>query len=323
MKELHLSFGQMMLHNAKPCLYLFLALFFWGNARDLCAFWDTSIVDGQITQPSQQHSSSQLVLAENGSPVVGFEEAFNKTTIPSYDVMGATYNAETNTWTLSAPLDTSPNPTLPSIAVDSNGNALLVWQNSTSTSLSINYSMYSSFTNSWSSAIILESGTTLNVTQAFPQVSINPNGQGFIFWVATDFSIHYATVSPNSPFMPFNIVGPTQLDINPLTNVAASPQPIAPPILLAGQTVENRFPFQTEYVNQLTWPASSTEGVTSYTVFRNKKLIATIPAANTTTFIFNDQHISLNLSYTYEVIAVKKKNKSSPVKVFIPAREPK
>lgn len=90
-----------------------------------------------------------------------------------------------------------------------------------------------------------------------------------------------------------------------------------PPTSFEGQKMINSFPFQTQYLNVLSWSASPSLDVQSYLLYRDGALIASIPAQNPR--IFYDDSIHWQSSYTYTIQSVSSSGAISSAKTtFIP-----
>ncbi|MGB8468262.1 MAG: delta-60 repeat domain-containing protein [Candidatus Babeliales bacterium] len=69
----------------------------------------------------------------------------------------------------------------------------------------------------------------------------------------------------------------------PIVNVTVGP---VPPITFTGIVTKNEFVNKTEYVLQATFTPSSAVNVTTYAIYQNNILLATIPATDPLTFVF-------------------------------------
>lgn len=90
---------------------------------------------------------------------------------------------------------------------------------------------------------------------------------------------------------------------------------LSAPSSINGARKANRFPFQTDYYNQIVWTASSSSGVTAYYVFRNGTQIGVVSANSS--LLYRDHDISRSLTYTYSVTAVNDSGQSSPITITI------
>jgi len=103
---------------------------------------------------------------------------------------------------------------------------------------------------------------------------------------------------------------------NEFTYVEVTP---APPASICGKQIRNRFSTQADLVNLVKWSASPTEGVTSYDLYRNGKLVATIPVEKKR--VFKDKNRKKGRKYVYSVTARVGSNESEPRRVTIPYRK--
>ena len=93
--------------------------------------------------------------------------------------------------------------------------------------------------------------------------------------------------------------------------------PPLPPAGIEGVQITNVFPFQIQFLNRLNWIPSSGANVTSYNIFRDGVLIASVSAAGQLTY--SDQLINKDESYSYGITAVNSFGmESDPIFVTIP-----
>ena len=145
-----------------------------------------------------------------------------------------------------------------------------------------------------------------SVGAACREVAITPDG--LYLYVTNDeigeitgFSIDSSgnlTSIPGSPFTAGDL--PYGIAITQILQSSAS---------LTGKRVTNNFPFQKAAVNLLAWTASPSSNVVSYNVYRNGKLIASVPAS---TLSYSDPSINRKLGYIYSVTAVNTSGVESP-----------
>lgn len=91
---------------------------------------------------------------------------------------------------------------------------------------------------------------------------------------------------------------------------------VEPPADLTGEVFKNRFLTQKERMNHIQWLPSPTPGVVAYYVFRNGRLLATIPS--TAPLMYNDHNRSKKQD-VYSVIAVNNEGvQSEPVTIILP-----
>jgi len=96
--------------------------------------------------------------------------------------------------------------------------------------------------------------------------------------------------------------GPSARSSQVVTVLPPSPQPPASPSHFKGKSRRNQFATQTEYFNHLTWNPSFDPTIVAYQLFRNGRLIASIPASGP--FVYNDQNRQKNSHDVYTLIAV-------------------
>lgn len=84
-------------------------------------------------------------------------------------------------------------------------------------------------------------------------------------------------------------------------SIKASEFNIAPPASISGKIVTDRFATQADRVKIISWTASPTEGVTSYTVSRNGVVIATVSASSPLSY---EDHNQGKEASVYTVVAV-------------------
>jgi len=162
--------------------------------------------------------------------------------------------------------------TYPNVGVDQRGNAYAVWEkDDTLGTGAIYYSQYTQATNSWSSNGLI---STTGISSTAPNLSVSRLGGATVVW-AVDPAIQAAYVVNSIPFSPQN---------------------------LTGKQVKNHFLTQTDISNVLKWTERATSSVVSYTITRNGKQIAVVPANGPLVYI--DHNRRKGKVYIYEVTAV-------------------
>lgn len=176
------------------------------------------------------------------------------------------------------------------IKVDANGNALAVWGKVASlTEAAVYYNVFSQLTGSWVPSSLSLSPIGLFV--ANPSLSMNLSGDATVAWN----TISAPVALPASQ----TVQAVYALDLFPTPQPPLSP---LPPQKFSGKQVKNRFVSETEIINILNWRASSDPSVVGYQLFRNHKLIASIPA--TGPFSYQDRNRSSKKKYTYEIKSI-------------------
>jgi hypothetical protein len=204
-----------------------------------------------------------------------------------YKLMVNRYSA--GSWGTPIILDsTAPGSSLsfPNIGVDSQGNGYAVWGKTAGSDSSVHFSEYLQASNSWSGSPTLLS--TFGTSSTSPNLSMNAFGGATVVWSIGDSgdqtiqAVYVGNQSPNSP-----------------TN-------------LTGTQVKNKFISQTDLVNQLTWTASSSESVSSYTIKRDG-----VKIANVSSTAYQDHNRKKGESYTYLVTAVNTSGLESPPAILV------
>ena len=96
----------------------------------------------------------------------------------------------TNSWGTAVRIETNNtgNAINPQIAIDTNGNALVVWATSTDSKTGNSYNIIASRfdvgMNSWGTAVLVETGST--GTNTAPQIDIDSNGNALAVWVTNN-----------------------------------------------------------------------------------------------------------------------------------------
>lgn len=248
------------------------------------------------------------------------------------------------TWGTPTLLGTSNNGTggttfcYPQVSINDSGNIVAsqtYWETATGPSF-INSASYNG--SSWSTALTL--GTSGYST---PLVQLNNAGDAVIAGISGSFGAYILQpfVSTNSgsswsaassPLISNAVNLEFGLTLNSNRAIAAFSAPngtsqyaqisyyqfsnsLSAPSSISGARKANRFPFQTDYYNQIVWTASSSSGVTAYYVFRNGTQIGIVSANSP--LLYRDHDISRSLTYTYSVTAVNDSGQSSPITITI------
>lgn len=190
-------------------------------------------------------------------------------------VQAATLASGSSTW--SSPLNlgsSSGSGSCPRVVMDASGNAYAVWADSSNM---IDFSALALNGSSWTAPTILSSPGSSN---AFPDIGISPSAErAVVVWENDTNGFIEAAIG---------------------TNFTPSAQPL-PPSNLKGTVIKNKFLTETDRIHKLTWTASPDSTVAGYHIYRDGKLIATIPAAGP--FTYSDHNRSKKKSNTYIVTA--------------------
>lgn len=228
----------------------------------------------------------------------------------------------------------SPNASYPRIVVDESGNALAVWPESSGGLGSARYS----FTGATWSAV-----TTLNLSGNIPSnISLGGDavGNAVVSYTITNGPVRYiqsaklaltdtswTILTGLSSFYEADnncqivltehgdVVAIWENDVSSSTGTINSSIFLSifaplPPSQLTGRAIQNKFLIQTDRINELSWQASQDNTTTAYHLYRNNKLIATIPSASGS-LTYQDHRRSKNSRDTYKVMAINANDKES------------
>lgn len=151
-------------------------------------------------------------------------------------------------------------------------------------------------------------GSSIQVENTPNKIAITPDGK-FAYVSNTDSNNVSIVTFPNASLITrssepnqgvtvqvFSQDEPS-VDLDPAVMI-----PSSSPLEFSGKRYKNKFAAQTEYVNKLSWEASSDPAVVSYFLFRNGVILAIIPAGHPLKFI--DHHRPKNQVDIYMLIAV-------------------
>ena len=104
----------------------------------------------------------------------------------NYNIYANRYTASTGTWGTEELIESSSvaNTVSPQIAVDGNGNAIVVWQQSDGIDESIYANRYTASTDSWGTEELLENSDDGHASD--PQIAIDDDGNGVAVWWQPD-----------------------------------------------------------------------------------------------------------------------------------------
>jgi len=185
----------------------------------------------------------------------------------------------------------------PVIAIDSTGNAVLVWAvtNLTDNTSTIQYSTRNGLQGIWAPpSQLVSSPPNMMILPAF--IVITPSEEAVLLT---------ATIDPSS-------------DLGSNVEVFVGSDLLAPqsPENFQGKTRKNRFPTQTDLIHHLSWSASPSTGVTSYKLYRNGELIAEIPAD--APLEYNDHNRHPHEVDVYTLTAIRDGSASTPASFTFP-----
>jgi hypothetical protein len=137
-------------------------------------------------------ANPQVAMDSNSNAIA----AWQQTEGGRVNLYASRYNIGTGLWSAQTLIESRTEDALyPQVAMDPAGNAILVWQQSNGTRVSIYYSRYNAGTGLWSAPALLETDDSQNA--ANPQVAMDPAGNAIAVWAqrmtsATRISIHFS-----------------------------------------------------------------------------------------------------------------------------------
>lgn len=230
----------------------------------------------------------------------------NSTGNPMY----ATYNQNSDTWSSAPIASVSAGPNVNLTYQPSTGAMFAAW-------ISNQTIYYSIYNGSWSTPQTIPGSLPI---QYFTDVYLLGIGsQVFAAWGGAATLFPYYSIYTNGswstpqPIAQTQIFGNPSLAYNASTNqVFAAWEPYNTPsypyystynltttVPVTAKRVVNDFGTLTEVFYVLTWQAPSTITPSSYTIYRNGVLIATVPASQLT---YEDHDVSAKVKYTYTVV---------------------
>lgn len=186
------------------------------------------------------------------------------------------------------------------------------------------YSFSSNNGATWSTPLPITSGAQTTHYDAFPsvgsdwgflsaghfsdnsgQISLSTNDGGnwnaFVPFTA-GFSMENTIIYDNFPCIAVGSQGCMAVWVDDNDNAISCFIPRSQPTLpvrgLSGTNLTNRFPFQRQYYNQLSWQASPSKDVVGYNIFRNGTFFA-----GTSGLSYVDQTVAKHTTYTYTIVA--------------------
>ncbi|MCC5832626.1 MAG: hypothetical protein JJU12_06245 [Chlamydiales bacterium] len=167
------------------------------TAGNAVAIWTESSLSSQVQAAYFDGTRwfAPLTLAPGAFPQVGVPTSgsavavwLNTLNASSTQIFASRFNPLNNTWSTPRQISTPGINSAPQIAVNSQGNALVVWiQNFPST---IQAATFNASTSSWSGPFTLIIGSASS-----PQVSLDDSNRGIVMWFGPTFGIEAVTVA--------------------------------------------------------------------------------------------------------------------------------
>ncbi|MCB1110291.1 MAG: hypothetical protein KDK64_04865 [Chlamydiia bacterium] len=255
----------------------------------------TAAVD--ISSGGSTTTAPQVGVSAAGDAIAIWERS-----APSVDIRAARYNKGAGTW--SAPVSIVASAAVnqdPILAVNDSLQALAVWEGFDGVTVTIRAASFNPTTNTWSAVQDVDPGVTTIDTD----VAIDNSGNGVAVFERfappqEGFASCFDLVT-NSWSTPVMISSPGENINNPQVQAASSgivaialftgvdgifnvieastglgSGLLLPPAGASGKRIKNRFPFQKEYFNELSWTPSTSSIAAGYQIFRNGTLIANL-----------------------------------------------
>ena len=150
------------------------------NIEVLCRYWRTAALIESGNNGDAFHPKIAFDGAGNAIAVWSQDDGSN------YNIYANRYTASTGTWGTEELIESSSvaNTVSPQIAVDGNGNAIVVWQQSDGIDESIYANRYTASTDSWGTAELIESGNNGQAVQS--QIAFDSAGDAIAVWSQSD-----------------------------------------------------------------------------------------------------------------------------------------
>jgi hypothetical protein len=127
------------------------------------------------------------LIAAGATPKMVFDTSGNAWAVwvSSGGISASRYTASSSTWGAVQSISSvsSSEIRLPQIAMDPNGNCLVVWYQTDGTRYNVWFNRFTAGTSSWGTAQLLESGSGSALK---PQIAMDVNGTGWAVWVQND-----------------------------------------------------------------------------------------------------------------------------------------
>jgi len=140
------------------------------------ASWGTEEL---IESGNSGHALSPQIAIDNAGNAIAVWSQYDGT---NYNIYANRYTASTNSWGTEELIESNDvaNALSPKIAVDSNGNAIAVWQQSDGNNESIYANFYAASTDSWDTAALIESDNNGQAVEA--QIAFDSAGNAIVVW---------------------------------------------------------------------------------------------------------------------------------------------
>ena len=226
--------------------------------------------EGDLSAPGGSAGSAQVCCDNSGNAFAIWQRSNgsnNITQASQFD--GSSWTPISEVFELSAPGQSAFSQ---QICCDDFGNAFAIWQRSNGSNNIIQTSQFDGI--SWSSPA--ENLSSAGISSTSPQICCNNSQRAISIWNLS-----------SSP--------------NPVIQSALYLPPILSPTNFQGNRVTNRFPSQSAVSAHLSWTPNTDPNVTSFSIYRNENLIATIPSYLSS---YKDCNIDPCQSYSYTIISV-------------------
>jgi len=220
--------------------------------------------------------------------------------------------------------ESGQNASAPRVCCDNSGNAIAVWERSNGSNDIIQASFFDG--SSWTAFSDIDNLSTEGQNASFPYVCCDNSGNAFATWYRSNGSndiiqssqfdgvawsipddLSAEGVNSRSSKVCCNDTGRA---IN-VWNAGFSPNPVIqssfylpqtfPPANFQGNRVTNRFPSQSAVSAHLSWTPNTDPNVTSFNIYQNGNLVATVPSYLSS---YKDCNIDPCQSYSYTIISV-------------------
>ena len=107
---------------------------------------------------------------------------------PRRSIVASRYTAAANTWSTAVLIETDDTGSAwkPKIAIDANGNALAVWAQDDGTENSVFANRYTASSNTWGTAVAIETDNVIGHSASEPQIAVDANGNALAVWAQSD-----------------------------------------------------------------------------------------------------------------------------------------
>lgn len=245
-----------------------------------------SVPTNVSSSPSETSTAPDLAIDGTGNTIVVWSKGTGSASV----IKSARLAQGSTTWTSLADVgDSNSFPSQPAIAMDSSGNAVVVWRYR-SNDTTIQVASLTTGSSVWSIPLFL-TPNILGFQNASPDIALNNSGSAVAIWAGYRDGQGYASSVQGA------------INQNPFA-------PLSPLDFKVG-SYKKVFATQTEYLNLLTWQANH-DGSPAlfYRIFRDSIKIASVLAPQTS---FIDHNRKKGVSYIYSITAVNDSGSSEPV----------